>query len=221
MSFSQRVARCAAVFSMIAGILGASSPGLASDYDRATLTPAVTPVSVTAPNNGLAATLVPQPTLSSPALPVDATVTAAPRATFASLAAAVAAQDSLEPGVGDDEHLRCLASAIYFESKGEPLSGQLAVAQVILNRTKSGRFASNVCGVVKQRGQFGFVRGGAIPAIDATRAAYKTAVAVAKVALAEVWETPQAANALYFNGVRAGLPGLKRVAVIGGHAFYR
>jgi spore germination cell wall hydrolase CwlJ-like protein len=57
--------------------------------------------------------------------------------------------------------------------------------------------------------------------VPESRPAYKTAVAVAKVALTEAWETPAAANALYFNGVRAGLPGLKRVAVIGGHAFYR
>ena len=201
---------------MIAGVLGASSPGLASDYDRAAVAP-VTVATINAPT----ATLVPQPTLSSPALPLDTDVAATPPASFASLADAVAAHGAAPAAASDDEHLRCLASAIYFESKGEPLHGQLAVAQVILNRTRSGRFASDVCGVVKQRGQFGFVRGGAIPAIDATRAAYKTAVSVAKVALNEAWETPAAANALYFNGVRAGLPGLKRIAVIGGHAFYR
>src|SRR3546814_6180704 len=50
--------------------------------------------------------------------------------------------------------LECLASAVYFESKGEPLEGQLAVAEVILNRVKSPKFPDTICGVVKQRNQF-------------------------------------------------------------------
>jgi spore germination cell wall hydrolase CwlJ-like protein len=213
MSFFQRAARFAAVLVMTSGILGASSPGIASDYDRGLVASATTLPSIGS------ATLVPAatPTIAPPALPVEVATVTPLRASFASLADAVAAQS----GELEDEHLRCLASAIYFESKGEPLHGQLAVAQVLLNRTKSGRFASSVCGVIKQRGQFGFVRGGVIPAVPESRPAYKTAVAVAKVALTEAWETPAAANALYFNGVRAGLPGLKRIAVIGGHAFYR
>jgi hypothetical protein len=212
MSFFQRAARFAATILTTAGLLGASAPGVASDYERGAV-----PSTIGTPINTITTPLVPQ-SQPSPAVLVDLPITATtPKASFASLADAVAAQD----GLVEDEHIRCLASAIYFESKGEPLVGQLAVAQVILNRTKSGRFASSVCGVIKQRGQFSFVRGGAIPAVDSTRAAYRTAIAVAKVALADAWQAEAAAKALYFNGVRAGLPGLKRVATIGGHAFYR
>ncbi len=58
---------------------------------------------------------------------------------------------------------RCLATAIYFESKGEPLAGQLAVAQVILNRAESGRWARDACGVMLQPKQFSFIRGGRAP----------------------------------------------------------
>lgn len=156
-----------------------------------------------------------------PALPVsvltDTAVASSPRIAFASLAEAVAAQD----GTIVDEHHRCLAGAVYFESQGEPLAGQLGVARVIMNRIRSGRFASSVCGVILQRGQFGFVRGGAIPAINEARPAYRTAVAVAKVAMSEAWTVSPASEALYFNGVRARRVGGKRVAVIGGHAFYR
>src|SRR3546814_10744917 len=72
-------------------------------------------------------------------------------------------------------------------SKGEPLSGQLAVANVIMNRVESGRFPSTICGVVTQRDQFSFVRGGKIPAIDTNRKAYRTAMAVAQVAMADDW----------------------------------
>ena len=91
---------------------------------------------------------------------------------YASLAAAVAAQSIPTDASAE---LACLAGAIFYESKGEPLAGQLAVAEVIINRTKSGRFPKSICGVVTQRGQFSFVRGGRIPAINPSRSDYRTA----------------------------------------------
>jgi hypothetical protein len=45
---------------------------------------------------------------------------------------------------------KCLAEAIYFEARGEAVRGQMAVAQVVLNRVFSGRYPSTVCGVVYQ-----------------------------------------------------------------------
>ncbi len=45
---------------------------------------------------------------------------------------------------------KCLADAVYFEARGEPLRGQMAVAQVVMNRVFSGYYPSNVCGVVYQ-----------------------------------------------------------------------
>ena len=44
----------------------------------------------------------------------------------------------------------CLASAVYFEARGETLEGQLAVAEVVLNRARSGRYPATWCGVVRQ-----------------------------------------------------------------------
>ena len=134
---------------------------------------------------------------------------------YPTLAAAVAAQDDAT----DDEQLRCLAGAIYFEARGEPLSGQLAVAEVILNRANSGRFAKNACGVVTQPGQFSFVRGGRIPDV-AENARWRTAIAVAKVAMKDAWDS-DAAKALYFNAGRSPSRSLVRVASIGNHTFYR
>ena len=46
--------------------------------------------------------------------------------------------------------LACLATAIYFEARGEPMVGQVAVAQVIMSRVSDERFPDNVCDVVKQ-----------------------------------------------------------------------
>lgn len=208
MSLFQRAARLAALTLTLAGVLGSSTVGHATEVERS-----LAPSGVVTILNAPAMPTVPQP---DAAVLADTGTIAAPKARYASLADAVAAQ-----GVGgDDEHLRCLAGAIYYESKGEPLAGQLAVAQVILNRTRSGRFPTDVCGVVKQRGQFSFVRGGAIPAVDGGKLAWRTAMAVAKVALAEAWDAP-ARDALYFNATRSGHSGGVRIAAIGGHTFYR
>jgi spore germination cell wall hydrolase CwlJ-like protein len=120
-----------------------------------------------------------------------------------------------------DREQRCLATAIYFESKGEPLSGQLAVARVVINRADSGRFAPTLCGVVTQPGQFSFVRGGAMPAINPDSGSWRTAVAIAKIAQGDLWES-KAENALYFHARRVS-PGwrMARVGAIGNHVFYR
>lgn len=53
-----------------------------------------------------------------------------------------------------DKQIRCLAENIYYESRGEPLEGQVAVAKVTLNRLDEG-YANTVCGVVKQRTEAG------------------------------------------------------------------
>jgi spore germination cell wall hydrolase CwlJ-like protein len=45
---------------------------------------------------------------------------------------------------------RCLSEALYFEARGESLVGQVAVAEVILNRVDSGKYPDSVCGVVRQ-----------------------------------------------------------------------
>jgi len=136
---------------------------------------------------------------------------------FATLQAAVAAQDA--PTLVDSE-LNCLAIGVYYESKGEPLAGQLAVAEVILNRTTSGRFPTSVCSVIKQRGQFSFVRGGQLPSPPAN-AHWRKALAVAQVAQKDLWDSP-VANALYFHA-RYVAPGWKRprVGTVGNHIFYR
>lgn len=120
-----------------------------------------------------------------------------------------------------DDQADCLAAAVYHESKGEPLAGQLAVAEVIINRARSGRFASTLCGVVTQRSQFSFVRGGRIPSPPRSSAAWRTAVAIAHIALDDVADSP-VSNALFFHA-RYVSPRwrLRRLAAVGNHIFYR
>lgn len=49
-----------------------------------------------------------------------------------------------------DAQWRCLSEALYFEARGESLKGQIAVAEVILNRVDSDQYPDSICGVVKQ-----------------------------------------------------------------------
>ena len=55
-----------------------------------------------------------------------------------------------QPKASGGKNWRCLAEALYFEARGETISGQFAVAEVILNRVDSRRFPSSVCGVINQ-----------------------------------------------------------------------
>ena len=67
----------------------------------------------------------------------------------------LATLDALPPASGNAEW-QCLAEAIYFESRGEPLDGQIAVAEVVLNRRDDRQFPSTVCGVTRQGCQFSY-----------------------------------------------------------------
>lgn len=117
--------------------------------------------------------------------------------------------------------LNCLAGAIYFESKSEPLEGQLAVGRVIVARTKSGRYPTSYCGVVYQPSQFSFIRGNSMPGINKSSQDWHEAVALARIADAGSWQSP-VEGALSFHAARIS-PGwnMKRVARLGNHVFYR
>ena len=60
-----------------------------------------------------------------------------------------------QPRPEGDAEWQCLTEAIYFEARGESLQGQIAVAEVILNRVDSPLYPRTVCGVVRQRGSGG------------------------------------------------------------------
>jgi len=119
--------------------------------------------------------------------------------------------------------MECLAGAIYFEARGEPLAGQLAVGQVVVNRSESGRYPADYCGVVYQRSQFSFVRGGRMPSIDRSSMAWHRASAIARIAHQGLWDS-QAGDSLYFHA-RYVRPSWSRTkiarATIDSHIFYR
>lgn len=120
-----------------------------------------------------------------------------------------------------NKEMQCLAGTVYFESKGESLEGQLAVARVVMARAKSSRFPNSICGVVYQRKQFSFIRGGKMPRINKSHQHWRNAVAISKIAMNDAWKSP-VEGALFFHA-RYVSPGwrLTRMATIDNHIFYR
>ncbi|KAF0173087.1 MAG: cell wall hydrolase SleB [Rhodobacteraceae bacterium] len=125
-----------------------------------------------------------------------------------------------------DEQWQCLKTALYFESRGETLKGQFAVAEVILNRVDSPAYPKSVCGVVQQGGkgscQFSYNCDGNRD-VMADAGAADLAGRIARVMLDGA---PRAltAGATHFH-TRAVRPGwaqrFPRTAAIGAHLFYR
>ncbi|QJB69659.1 cell wall hydrolase [Parasphingorhabdus halotolerans] len=128
-------------------------------------------------------------------------------------------QQSIDGPLSDE--MQCLAGTVYFESKGETLAGQLAVARVVMARAESSRFPDSICGVVYQRSQFSFVRGGKMPRINTGHRHWRNAVAIAKIAMNDAWDS-KVEGALFFHA-RYVSPGwrLQRIATIDNHIFYR
>lgn len=124
---------------------------------------------------------------------------------------------------------RCLAEAIYFEARSEPEDGQAAVAQVVLNRVKSGLYPTSVCGVVYQNRsrhnacQFSFAcEGRALRVTEPD--SWKTAVRIAReVTFGETYNADVGGATHYHaNYVRPfWAKRLKKMDVIGRHIFYK
>ncbi len=127
-----------------------------------------------------------------------------------------------------ERELNCLATAIYFEARGEPEVGQVAVAQVILNRVNSRRYPKSVCGVVFQnskwrnRCQFSFACDGKSD-VPKEKTAWQRALQLAKAATEgqrRIWSVGKATlyHASYVRPSWA--PKVTMVSSIGQHAFY-
>ena len=118
--------------------------------------------------------------------------------------------------------LDCLAAAVYYEARGEPLAGQAAVAQVVLNRARRPSFPKSVCGVVYQGAggrdcQFSFACNGAMRR-PREWAAWTRARDVAARAL-DGYVMAAIGQATSFHAARLG-GGEGRVVRVGGHVFF-
>jgi spore germination cell wall hydrolase CwlJ-like protein len=134
-------------------------------------------------------------------------------------------------GAARARHEKCLADAIYFEARGEPVRGQMAVAQVVINRVFSGYYPNNVCGVVYQnahrhrrlRCQFTFACDGIPERINEPQA-WERAKRIARDALDGNFWLNDVGKATHYHArwvhpwwVRE----MRRLDRIGVHTFYR
>jgi spore germination cell wall hydrolase CwlJ-like protein len=158
------------------------------------------------------------------------TPAAAPQVTVATQLASGAKPDyaSLIDPKDSARQMRCLGEAIYFEARSEPEAGQAAVAQVVLNRVRSGIFPTNVCAVVYQDRnhpfacQFSFACEGKSLRIEEP-AAWATATRIAQAVVIGASYNPKLVEALNYHANYVypfWAPSLRRVDRIGAHIFY-
>lgn len=119
-----------------------------------------------------------------------------------------------------EKELDCLAKNIYHEARGEPLAGQIAVAQVTLNRVRNQRFQNSICEVVYANKQFSWTNDQAKKIKDSK--AWRSSVALAEVVLSRQYALPKF-EALYFHTKQVNPKWNRKkqvVAKIGNHIFY-
>lgn len=137
-----------------------------------------------------------------------------------SITLGTATQTNLEYLTAKNSDVVCLAQNIYHEARGESLQGQLAVAQVTLNRVRSGKFQNTVCEAVYAHKQFSWTLNKYKKIKDSK--AWLASVLIAKAVLTQTVHIPNF-KALYFH-TRQVHPRWNRkkqvVAVIGNHIFY-
>ena len=126
-----------------------------------------------------------------------------------------------------ERQLNCLAKNIYFEAASEPFEGKVAVAQVTINRSESGKYPSDICAVVYQKNvvygkvicQFSwYCESG--PTVR-HNGAYKESMEVAKKVLLEDFRLPSLKNAYFYHADYVN-PNWKlpKITQIGRHIFY-
>ncbi|MDH6266516.1 spore germination cell wall hydrolase CwlJ-like protein [Rhizobium sp. SG_E_25_P2] len=139
------------------------------------------------------------------------------------------AANVLPASVFSEKEQKCLAEAIYFEAITEPLKGQAAVAQVVLNRVRNPSFPNTICGVVYQnedwrnRCQFSFACD-RIPDVIWSRARFDAAKQVALAVTAGKIYLKSVGDSTHYHAVYVRpnwARTMKRVSRIGLHIFYR
>lgn len=125
-------------------------------------------------------------------------------------------------GQYDNREIECLTKNAYFESRGEPEKGQIAVIYTTLNRAKSGKFPNDLCSVVYQRKQFSWTsnRNRSIKEKDTYAEIKQT---VKEVLNGEHRDPTQGGTYFHANSIRkpSWAKGMSCTAKIGGHSFYK
>jgi spore germination cell wall hydrolase CwlJ-like protein len=131
--------------------------------------------------------------------------------------------DRYSTGAPLSQEANCIATAVYFEARGESLEGQLAVARVIMNRAASGQYPASWCSVVTQPSQFSFVRHGVMPSPNLASDAWRRAQGVTRLAMSNVIPS-LSSDVLWYHADYVDPSWGHRLSMaqkIGQHIFYR
>lgn len=129
-----------------------------------------------------------------------------------------------------EKQLDCMAMNIYREAGHEPFEGKVAVAQVVMNRVSSGKFASDVCGVIYQKSvimervvcQFSWFCDSATKTRPINQTAYNESYEVAKKVILEGFKLDILKDALYYHADYVNPNwGFQKIGKIGNHIFYK
>lgn len=112
---------------------------------------------------------------------------------------------------------------VYFEARSEDMLGQLAVAEVTLNRVESERYPDNICDVVWQRKQFSWTHDGKSD-VPRDKVAWERALYVARTAI-ETEDMAVVGDGVTHYHAEYVTPywttSYTRVAKVGSHIFYK
>jgi len=158
-------------------------------------------------------------------------VTAVTKNKFASLQHAIDTQSSVTATVAErTKQLDCLTKNIYWEAASEPFEGKVAVAQVTMNRVRSGHYGSGVCGVVYQKNilyekvicQFSWACENTHKIKPVYAKMYAESEEVARKVLLENFKLSTLTEAMYYHNTSVK-PGWKKTKItqIGNHIFYK
>lgn len=118
------------------------------------------------------------------------------------------------------EDIKCLAKNIYYESRGEPFHGQVAVAQVTVNRLNNGNFGNSICEVVYAKNQFSWTNNKKRKIVDDK--SWNSSLELASAILNNTVLLPEL-KALYFHATHVKPKWAKhreKLTTIGKHIFY-
>lgn len=114
--------------------------------------------------------------------------------------------------------MACIASAIWHEAGNQSREGRIAIAEVVIARTRSGIYPKRACAVVAQRRQFSFVEHGLVPSVPSEQKAEMMSIARGVV---EGSMRSRVRGALWFHATYVN-PGWEAPVIgrIGSHIFY-
>lgn len=123
-----------------------------------------------------------------------------------------------------ESEIACLTQTIYFESRGEPIAGQLAVGLVTINRTNSNLFPDTVCGVIRQVTpvcQYSWYCDGKSDVVPNNKEGKLARAFAIGLLTSDVEDITGGALFFHADYVNPGWTNLEKTIEIGAHVFYR